>query len=177
MALLSIVKYGDPILRKKVKPVTDFTNLEKLVNDMLETMSHEDGIGLAANQVGKDMNLMVLDVSHLEDETDTEPRIFVNIKIVETDGEIMMEEGCLSIPDIRAEITRPEKITISYQDLNREMHTKQFTGLSSRVLQHEFDHLEGKFFTDYLATAKKLIIQKRLKEISETGFPSVSVTL
>lgn len=177
MALLPILKYGDPILRKKVHPVTDFTNLNKFIDDMLETMLHEDGIGLAANQIGIDMNLLVLDVSHLEDEIDTDPRVFINIEIMDTEGEILMEEGCLSVPDIRAEILRPEKIKIRYQDLSGVHHTEQFSGLLSRILQHEYDHLEGKFFTDYLPISKKLIIKKRLKEISETGFPSVSVTL
>jgi len=177
VALLPVVKYGHPILRQKVRLVTDFSNLDKLVKDMLETMVHEEGIGLAANQVGQNINLMLVDVSRLEDETDTKPRIFVNVNVVETHGRIVMKEGCLSIPDIRAEIYRPEFITVAYQDLKGKSHTKQFSGLISRVFQHEFDHLEGKFFTDYLPVAKKLIIQKRLKEISDTGFPSVSVTL
>ena len=114
MAILPIVKYGDPILRRKVKLVTDFTNLDNLVKDMLDTMGNESGIGLAANQVGMDMNLLVLDISGFEDEDDVDPRVFVNIDIIKEEGEIEIEEGCLSIPDIRASIVRAETITIEY---------------------------------------------------------------
>ncbi len=177
MALLPVVKYGDPILRKKVKPVRDFSNLHGLIEDMLETMVEEEGIGLAANQVGRDMNLLVLDVSNIEGETETEPRVFVNMEIIATEGEVVMEEGCLSIPDIRAEIKRPETVTVKFQDVEGRFHEEVFSGLVSRVLQHEFDHLQGRFFTDYLPMAQKMIIRKRLKEISETGKPSVAVTL
>lgn len=177
MAILPIVKYGDPILRRKVKPVTNFENLDGLVQDMLDTMGSENGIGLAANQVGKDMNLLVLDLSGFEDEDDIDPRIFVNIDIIKEEGEIEIEEGCLSIPDIRASIVRAETITIKYQDLKGNINTELFTGLTARVILHERDHLIGKYFTDYLPASQKMVIQKRLKEISETGRPSVSVTL
>jgi len=177
MAILPIVKYGDPILRRKVKLVTDFTNLDNLVKDMLDTMGNESGIGLAANQVGMDMNLLVLDISGFEDEDDVDPRVFVNIDIIKEEGEIEIEEGCLSIPDIRASIVRAETITIEYQDLKGKIKTEIFTGLAARVILHEYDHLIGKYFTDYLPSSQKTVIQKRLKEISETGFPSVSVTL
>jgi len=108
--ILKIFKYGDPILRKKVEDVTDFTKLPHLVEQMFNTMYEEHGIGLAANQVGYSLNLLVLDTSCLEGEEDSKPYIFINSEIIESEGSTIMEEGCLSVPDIRAEIERPETI-------------------------------------------------------------------
>ncbi len=181
MAILPVVKYGDPILRQKVRNVVDFENLNSLIKDMFETMYHEQGIGLAANQIGVDKNILVFDISHYDDDgdlsDDSEPMILINTKIVESTGTCIMEEGCLSVPDIRAEVTRPETIKIRYQDLDGNMHEKEFSGLSSRVLQHEIDHLNGKFFTDYLSPSKRKLIQKRLLEISQTGKPSTGIII
>ena len=148
MALLHLQKYGSSHLRKKAIPVKDFSDLKNLIDDMLETMYHKEGIGLAANQVGSEFSLFVIDVNNLEDEIDTEPRIFINPKIVRYEGECDIEEGCLSIPEIRAVITRAESVTIEYQDLQQVDHTDTFIGMSARVIQHEIDHLEGKYFTD-----------------------------
>ena len=185
MALLSVVKYGDPILRKKVNEVTDFSNLDNLINDMFETMYNERGIGLAANQVGVNLAILVFDISHYEldedadneDSFDPNPRIFINPKIIDSIGECSMEEGCLSVPEIRANVLRAETITLEYDDLNKNKCSEIFSGLAARVILHEIDHLNGKFFTDYLSTSKRMLIQKRLQEIALNGSPSTGIIL
>jgi peptide deformylase len=176
-SILKILKYGNPILRKKVEDVTDFTNLPYLVEQMFHTMHEEHGIGLAANQVGYSLNLLVLDTSNLEGEEESKPYIFVNTEIIGLKGSSIMEEGCLSVPEIRAEIKRPETIIIKFQDLEQNFHEESFTGLISRVIQHELDHLNGKLFVDYLSPAKKILINKRLLEISKNGSPSTGIIL
>ena len=175
MAVLPVVKYGDPILRKKTSKVVEFDNLDSLIDDMFDTMYEEEGIGLAANQVGKNINLMVLDVSHLEEFETVEPMVLINSKIVDTEGEVEIEEGCLSIPDIRASIIRPETITLSFKDENGVEKNEKYSGMMSRVIQHEIDHLNGKFFTDYLSPAKRKFIHNRLLEIAKTGKPTTGV--
>ena len=172
-----ILKYGDPLLRKKVEDVTDFTNLPNLVKQMFITMYEESGIGLAANQIGFSLNILVLDTSNLNGEEHSKPYILINTEIIESIGSSTMEEGCLSVPDIRAEIKRPETIIIKFQDLEQNFHEESFTGLPSRVIQHELDHLNGKFFVDYLSPAKKMLIKKRLLEISKNGNPSTGIIL
>ena len=174
---LNILKYGNPILRKKVEHVRDFTNLPYLVEQMFNTMHEESGIGLAANQVGYSLNLIVLDTSNLESEKDHKPYILINTDIIGFNGSSIMEEGCLSVPDIRAEIERPETIIIKFQDLEKNFHEETFNGLISRVIQHELDHLNGKLFIDYLSPAKKILIKKRLLEISKNGNPSTGIIL
>ena len=176
-SILPIVKYGDPILRKPVEDIIDFRSLSNMSKQMFNTMYEENGIGLAANQVGWSINLLVLDANNIEEEVDSKPYVFINSKIIQTEGSTVMEEGCLSVPDIRAEIERPETITLHYQDLDKNYHESTFTGLVSRVIQHEIDHLKGKFFTDYLPPAKKLLINKRLIEISKHGRPSTGIIL
>ena len=175
--ILKIFKYGDPILRKKVKDVNDFTKLPYLVEQMFNTMYKEHGIGLAANQVGYSLNLLVLDASCLEGEADSKPYIFINSEIIDSEGFTTMEEGCLSVPDIRAEIERPESIIIKFQDLEQNFHKETFNGLISRIIQHELDHLKGKLFIDYLSPGKKMLIKKRLLEISKNGSPSTGIIL
>lgn len=185
MSLLSVVKYGNPILRIKVDEVTDFSNLESFIEDMFDTMYHEKGIGLAANQVGVKLAILVFDIGGYEldedevgdDEPYSDPIVFINPFIVESKGECSMEEGCLSVPEIRAEIIRAETITLQYQDINQNTYSETFSGLSARVLLHEIDHLNGKIFTDYLSPSKRMLIQKRLKEITLTGTPSTGIIL
>ena len=176
-SILPVIKYGDPILRKPVKDITDFTSLPNMAKQMFNTMYEESGIGLAANQVGWSLNLLVFDTSNIDQEEDSKPYILINSKIIKTKGSIVLEEGCLSVPDIRAEIERPETITIRYQDLDKNFHENTFTGIISRVIQHELDHLQGKYFIDYLPLAKKLLIKKRLLEISKNGRPSTGIIL
>jgi peptide deformylase len=184
MSLLTLVKYGNPILRLKVDKVTDFSNLGTFIDDMFDTMYHEKGIGLAANQVGVKLAILVFDIGGYEFEGDEEvegdladPMVFINPLITESTGECSMEEGCLSVPEIRAEIIRAESITLEYQGMDQNTYSKNFSGLSARVLLHEIDHLNGKFFTDYLSPSKRMLIQKRLKEIALTGAPSTGIIL
>ena len=172
---LPVLKYGNPILRKKVRTIEDFTSIPKMVEQMFETMKTEHGIGLAANQVGWGLNLMVIDTRNHEEGGDT--YIFINAEILHTEGESIMEEGCLSIPDIRAEIKRPETIILKYQDLEQTFYKKHFSGLISRAIQHELDHLNGKLFIDYLSQTKRMLINKRLLAISKTGKPSSGIIL
>ena len=176
-SILPVIKYGDPILRKPVKDISDFTSLPNLAKQMFNTMYEESGIGLAANQVGWSLNLLVFDTSNIDQEEDSKPYILINSKIIKIKGSIVLEEGCLSVPDIRAEIERPETITLRYQDLDKNFHENTFTGIISRVIQHELDHLQGKYFIDYLPPAKKLLIKKRLLEISKNGRPSTGIIL
>lgn len=175
MARLPIVKYGDSILRQKTSPVDRVEDVQPFLEDMLETMYEEAGMGLAANQVGLDMNFMVIDISHTDE--DEFPRIFVNAEILDTEGTFDMEEGCLSVPDIRATVTRPEKILLKFQDEDGNEEEQWYEGLLSRVIQHEVDHLKGVLFTDYLTPAKRVLITKRLAEIAETGAPSTGIIL
>ena len=174
---LPISKYGDPVLRKKVDMVDDFTNIPEMAKQMFKTMKEEHGIGLAANQLGWSFNLMVIDTSDCEEEADAGIYIFVNSKISETKGEAIMEEGCLSIPEIRAEIKRPETIFLEYQDLDQNFHKRYFSGLTSRAIQHEIDHLNGKLFIDFLPQATRVLLTKRLLEISKMGKPSSGLIL
>lgn len=175
MAVMPIVKYGDPLLRKRTQLVTDIQSIQPLLEDMFETMYEEEGMGLAANQVGLDMNFAVIDISHT-DEKDY-PRVIINPEILDTVGSYEMEEGCLSIPEIRATISRPERILVRYQDDTGESHEEHVEGLLARVIQHEIDHLNGVFYIDHLTPAKLAILDKRLSEISEKGAPSSGINL
>ena len=174
---LSILKYGDPILRKKVLQIDDFTIIPEMVEQMFHTMAKEHGVGLAANQVGWRFNLMVIDTHNCEGEEGGEACIFINSEILTEEGEVIMEEGCLSVPDIRANIKRAEAITLKYQDINQNFHERYFSGFISRVIQHEMDHLNGKLFIDYLPLTKRMLINKRLLEISKKGKPSSAIIL
>lgn len=175
MAVLPIVRYGDPILRKKTERVTDVQAIPDLLDDMFETMYEEGGMGLSANQVGLDMNFAIIDISHTE--KDEYPRIIINPEIRESSGSDDMEEGCLSIPEIRGTISRAEKVFLHYQDVTGDTRQEQFEGLLARVIQHEVDHLNGVFYIDHLTPAKRAMIDKRLAEIAATGAPSTGITL
>lgn len=175
--ILSILKYGDPILRKKVLQIDDFTIIPEMVEQMFYTLAKEHGVGLAANQVGWSFNLMVVDTHNCEGEEGGEACIFINSEILTEEGEVIMEEGCLSVPDIRANIKRPEAIILKYQDINQNFHERYFSGFISRVIQHEMDHLNGKLFIDYLSQSKRMLIKKRLFEISKIGRPQSGIIL
>ncbi len=176
MVVFPVVKFGDPILRQKTEPVENIQDAMALVDDMFDTMYEEAGMGLAANQIGVGLNFMVVDISQGEEEDDR-PRIIINSEILDTRGLAEIEEGCLSIPEIRATIPRPAEIVLRYLDENGEAHEDLFDGLLARVIQHEVDHLNGVFFTDYLTPAKRSLITKRLSEIAETGAPSTGIIL
>jgi len=165
MAVLDLVHYGNPILRKKCKLVDDFSDLSKFVEDMYDTMYEEEGLGLAANQVGIDMNLFVIDISHI-DENEFQ-RLFINGEIISGSGESYFSEGCLSIPEITLEVKRPETIIFKYQDINGDWIEEEFNGLLARAIQHEIDHLNGVLIIDRVSDIKKISIGQELKKIKE----------
>ncbi len=165
-----IVMYGDAVLRKRAKDIEKGTDLKELVNDMFETMDAARGIGLAAPQIGKSVRLFVVDGTSLEDEPDLKDfkKTFVNALIIEEEGEPWgFEEGCLSIPNIREEVARPEKLRIKYFDENWNEHEEEFDGMKARIIQHEYDHIEGKLFIDYLSPLKKRMLKGKLADISK----------
>ena len=177
--ILPIVAYGDPVLRKVAVAIdAEFPDLEKLINNMKETMYNASGVGLAAPQIGKAIRLFLIDASPFAEDDDLSEeertvlksfnRVFINPKILEEDGEEwIFNEGCLSIPDVREDVSRQPKITIEYQDENFTIHKETLEGLAARVFQHEYDHIEGILFTDKLSTLKKRIIKKKLENISK----------
>jgi len=167
MAVLPITVYGDKILRKKANKVTevDLKTIE-LIKNMFDTMKNANGIGLAANQVGSNKSIFVVDVSQVEDYEDTKPITLINPKIIErSEKKVLMEEGCLSIPDVREEVRRPESITIVYHDTDLQEHTLEADGLMARVMQHEFDHLQGILFTDLISDDLKKKYKKDINRI------------
>lgn len=170
--ILPIVAYGDAVLRKKADPIgPDYPELKQLIADMFETMYGANGVGLAAPQIGRSIRLFVVDGSPYADEDPSLAKFkkaFINAEIVERGSEVCVSsEGCLSIPDIREEINRPEEVTIRYQDEDFNEYTETFGGLAARIIQHEYDHIEGKLFTDYLTPLKKRMLQNRLNAISK----------
>ena len=177
MAVLPLVILPDPLLRSKAKKIRQIDDsVIKLADDMVETMRYHNGVGLAANQVGLDLNILILSIP-LEEDGNRKQFEFINAEITDSSGESIMEEGCLSVPEIRAEIKRPESITLKYQSRDELYHESTFTGIESRVIQHEMDHLNGKLFIDYLPQSKKMLINKRLIEISKLGAPSTGIIL
>jgi peptide deformylase len=178
--ILPIVAYGAPVLRKVCKDITpDYPNLDKLVEDMWETMYASNGVGLAAPQINKDIRLFIVDSHQIfenQDEEDKgkypdEPgvkRVFINAHIKEFMGDDWSyNEGCLSIPKIREDVIRPEEIVIEYVDENFEFHTETFDGITARVIQHEYDHIQGKLFIDYLKPLRKKMLSGKLNDISK----------
>ena len=177
--VLPITAYGDPVLRKKAKDIPqDYPNLKELIENMWETMYGAYGVGLAAPQVGLPIRLFVIDTSPFaEDEDLTEEernklaglkKVFINAKIVEETGdEWAFNEGCLSIPDIREDVFRKPEIKIEYFDENFNKHSEEYDGLAARVIQHEYDHIEGILFTDKLSSLKKRLIKGKLTNISK----------
>jgi peptide deformylase len=177
--ILPIVAFGDPVLRKVGKEIdANYPELEKLISNMKETMYNASGVGLAAPQIGKAIRLFIIDASPFaededlsEEERDTLKnfnRVFINPKIIKEEGtEWVFNEGCLSIPDVREDVFRQPIVTIEYQDEDFKTHTEVLDGLSARVFQHEYDHIEGVLLTDKLSSLKKRIIKKKLENISK----------
>ena len=172
MSVLEVVHYGDPILRKKCNPVKEFSELESLLNDMFDTMYEENGIGLAANQVGFDMNLFIIDISGIEEDEKT--RVFINGEIINSEGVSWFEEGCLSIPDIRLNVKRPDIIKFKYQDEKGQEFEEDFDGLLARAIQHEVDHLNGVFIVDRVSKSEKMSLAKELKDIEKNSFATLN---
>ncbi len=176
-----VIVYGHPVLRKiAVEIHEDHPDLGRFVEDMFETMHDADGIGLAAPQVGKSIRLFVIDATPLEDE---EPefkdfkKVFINARILHKDGERSpFNEGCLSIPNIREEVVRESKIRIQYYDEHFNAYDEEYDGTLSRIIQHEYDHLEGIMFTDLVAPIKKRLLRGKLLAISKGRFDAVYKT-
>ena len=174
-----IIAYGDPVLRLKGKEIEkDYPKLDALIDDMFETMYASSGIGLAAPQIGLPIRLFIVDASPFEDDeelTEAErdylkqfKRVFINAQMVEESGdEWVFNEGCLSIPDVREDVFRKDTITLEYLDENFKKHTETFTGIVARIIQHEYDHIEGILFTDKLSALKKRLLKSKLVNISK----------
>ena len=165
-----IIMYGDPVLRKKALDIDRNFDVKTLVQDMFETMHGAKGIGLAAPQIGKSIRLFVVDGTTIEDEPELEgfKKTFINPQLLEENGEEWnFEEGCLSIPNIREDIFRKEKIRIRYVDENWMLHEEEYDGMKARIIQHEYDHIEGKLFIDYLTPLKKRMLKGKLNNISK----------
>lgn len=176
--IFPIVAYGDPVLRKRAQPIEPGSmDVKAFVADMYETMYASSGIGLAAPQVGQSIRLFVVDGSAVNegvDEEDKDPgldnfkKVFVNPEIIEEAGDDWsFEEGCLSIPGVRTEVMRPEIIVIRYFDADWNPHEEEYEGMAARIIQHEYDHIEGKLFTDYMSPLKRQLVKKKLADISK----------
>jgi peptide deformylase len=167
MKLLPVTMYGDKILRKKVDNLNEVDNETiELITNMFDTMRNASGIGLAANQVGANKAIFIVDISLVEGYEETKPMVFINPKIVKySDEQTLFEEGCLSIPDIREDVERPESIIIKYYDTDLKEHTLDADNLMARVIQHEYDHLQGILFTDLVDDETKKRLKSPLKKI------------
>ncbi len=177
--ILPIVAYGDPVLRKETKEITkDYPNLDTVLENMFETMYEARGIGLAAPQVNLPIRLFIVDATPFEDDEDlseeeqkfvsTFKKVFINAQILEESGdEWAFNEGCLSIPDVREDVFRQPNIVIEYEDENFKKHKETFSGMVARIIQHEYDHIEGILFTDKLSPLKKRLIKSKLANISK----------
>ena len=168
MAVLPIRKYGDPVLREPARPVESFDDdLQKLIDDMIDTMYAAPGVGLAANQIGVPLRLMVIDLTVGEEPDNV--HVFINPEIIETEGEITEEEGCLSIPDFVEIVTRPEKLVVRYHERDGSRREMNADGLMARAICHEIDHLDGTLFVDYLRGLKKDRILRRIQKLIKAG--------
>jgi peptide deformylase len=178
--ILPIVAYGAPVLRKVCSDITpDYLELDKLIEDMWETMYASNGVGLAAPQINRDIRLFIVDSRQIfqnQEEEDKgkyadEPgvrQIFINAHIKELDGDDWSyNEGCLSIPKIREDVTRPEEVIIDFMDENFIQKTEKFVGITARIIQHEYDHIEGRLFIDYLKPLRRKMLSGKLNDITK----------
>jgi peptide deformylase len=178
--ILPIVAYGSDVLRKVCRDIdANYPDLPKLIADMWETMYASSGVGLAAPQINRDIRLFVVDsvqlFHHMEEEETMQyvdrpgvKKVFINADIIELDGEDWAyNEGCLSIPKIRSDVYRPESVTLQYYDENWQQHTETFRGITARVILHEYDHIEGKLFIDYMKPLKRKLLKGKLDDISK----------
>ena len=180
--ILPIVAYGHPVLRKVAHDIqAEYPGLDKLIEDMWETMYASNGVGLAAPQIGKDIRLFVMDSAQIfnnmdenEKQEDNYPdspgikQVFINAHIVEELGDDWAyNEGCLSIPKIREDVFRAEEVTLSYLDQNFHKHTKTFNGVTGRIILHEYDHIDGKLFIDHISPLKRKLLKRKLDDISK----------
>lgn len=174
-----IVAYGATVLKKKSENISEeYPNLSKLIEDMWETMYASKGVGLAAPQIGLSVRIFVIDTKPFASDDELDPaeaktleffkKVFINPQIIKEEGDLWsFNEGCLSIPEVREDVNRKEKITIQYRDEKFKLHTEILDGLAARVVQHEYDHIEGILFTDHLSSLKKRLIKNKLTSISK----------
>lgn len=184
--VLPIVVYGDPVLRRVGDEIdSNYPGLKDLIQNMFDTMNEAQGVGLAAPQIGKSIRLFIVDASPFaevdEDDDDEDiltkeereqlknfKKIFINARIIEEDGEEWkFNEGCLSIPKLREEVSRKESIVIEYQDENFKKYKEEYSGIAARIIQHEYDHIEGKLFTDRISPLRRKLISGKLSDISK----------
>ena len=176
--ILPILAYGSPVLKKTATDITPkYPNLNELISNMWETMYAAKGVGLAAPQIGLSIRLFVIDATPFLDDENMDDfelnsiknfkKVFINPKIIEENGNLWeFNEGCLSIPEIREDVSRRSKIIIEYFDENFQFHKQELSGLAARVVQHEYDHIEGILFTDHVSSLKKRLIKSKLNNIS-----------
>ncbi len=179
--IMPIFAFGQPVLRKETEDIDkNYPELKKTITDMWETMYNAKGVGLAAPQVGLGIRLFLVDTKQTLDEGGEEgeidekgiKKVFINATILEEEGkEWAYEEGCLSIPDIRADVMRKPTVRIEYYDENFKLHEETFEGINARVIQHEYDHVEGVLFTDHLKPLKKRLLKRRLEKIRNGDIP------
>jgi len=174
--ILPIYAYGNAVLRKKGQEITaEYPNLKELIANMWETMENASGIGLAAQQIGLPIRLFLVDshpVFEEEEEGEGIRKVFINAQKIEEDGEEWAyEEGCLSIPEITGDVERPSRLRLRYMDENFEEREEVFTGMNARVIQHEYDHIDGILFTEHLKPIRKRLIKRRLGKIKKGEIP------
>jgi peptide deformylase len=171
--ILPITVYGDPLLRKVAQPIDkNYEKLDELIANMYETMYHADGVGLAAPQVGLSIRLFIVDASPAASEEEPEladfKKVFINPVVIEKSGEPWsFEEGCLSLPNIHEEVLREEEVIISYFDENWEQKTEKYNGYPARIILHEYDHLDGHLFIDYISPLRRKLLKSKLAAISK----------
>ncbi len=168
--ILPVYAYGQPVLKKVGEDITkDYPDLQDLIENMWETMYHAQGVGLAAPQIGRAIRLFLVDTVQMQEEGEEDKgikKVFINAhKIEEGGAEWEYEEGCLSIPDLRGDVSRPEQIRLRYMDENFEEKEDIFTGINARVIQHEYDHIDGILFTEHLKPLKRRLARRRLENI------------
>ncbi len=179
--ILPITAYGTPVLRQMAENITaDYPQLSTLIANMWDTMYHAKGVGLAAPQIGLSIRLFVVDTEQIkpdddDDDDNNEPidevgikKVFINAQLLDKTGKkYAYNEGCLSIPFVREDVTRPETITLQYLDENFNQHTETYSGFAARVIQHEYDHIDGILFTDHLSALKKQLVKRKLDKIAK----------
>lgn len=175
--ILPIVAFGDPVLKKVAVDIDpEYPGLQQLIANMFDTMYNAKGVGLAAPQIGKSIRLFIVDATPFSEDPENEEeaalagfkRVFINAKITDEKGkEWAFNEGCLSIPKIREDVMRKPELKISYVDEAFQPHTETFSGLAARIIQHEYDHIEGKLFTDRISPMRKRLLQGKLNDISK----------
>jgi len=168
MANLGVLKYGSDVLRTVAQPVEEITDeIRQIVNDMLDTMYASEGVGLAAPQVGVSKRIVVIDANPTD--ASSAPIIMINPEIVRHEGHIDAEEGCLSVPELRGEVRRSEKVVVEAIDLDGKKVTIEATDPLARIIQHEIDHLNGMLFIDHLSRLKRQLMKKQLRKIEESS--------